>query len=180
MAADRIIFIRHAEKPADGIGGIDEKGRSDAYSLIPRGWQRAGALVHLFDPSRPVDPAASMLPDVIYAAGLGEGSHSRRSLQTATPLAQWLAPRRVPFVTSFAKEDHAGVAADIATRSGIVLVVWEHKQIPAIAARVAPGAGTPTDWPERFDLMWICDRQGDAWRFRATSQALLAGDEPAT
>jgi hypothetical protein len=174
----RLVFIRHAEKPHNGISGVDEQGNADAESLIPLGWQRAGALVGLLAGRHEQPGQASLVPDVIYAAGVGAGSPSKRSMQTVTPLARALAPGGVQFVTTYLKEDHEGLAADVASRSGVVLIAWEHKQIPAIAALLAPGADTPTSWPERFDLMWIYDRVGGSWSFSERSQALLAGDEP--
>jgi hypothetical protein len=47
-----IAFVRHAEKqPGDGPPhGVLVDGTPDPDSLIPRGWQRAGALVGLFVP----------------------------------------------------------------------------------------------------------------------------------
>ena len=178
MAADRIIFIRHAEKPFSGASGVDATGTPDPDSLVPQGWQRAGALVRFFDPVIVAAGEPALTPDVIFAAGVGEGSRSKRSLETVTPLAKALAARNVPFVSTYLKDDHAGLAADVATRDGVLLIAWEHKQIPAIAALVAPGAGTPSIWPDRFDLMWICERTGGAWSFKEKRQALLAGDEP--
>lgn len=60
-----IYIIRHGEKPADpplaGPGqsppaperpfGVDEQGNQNLHSLLPRGWQRSGALTVLFDPA---------------------------------------------------------------------------------------------------------------------------------
>jgi hypothetical protein len=49
--ATRVMIVRHAEKPVEQINGIDEFGNTDSTSLIPQGWQRAGALVPLFSSS---------------------------------------------------------------------------------------------------------------------------------
>lgn len=59
-----IYLIRHGEKPADPPAsspgahtapsgppfGVDVDGNQSVHSLLPRGWQRAGALAVLFDP----------------------------------------------------------------------------------------------------------------------------------
>ena len=52
MPAQKIMIIRHAEKPEHhGPRGVDENGDEDKKSLTVRGWQRAGALVQFFAPS---------------------------------------------------------------------------------------------------------------------------------
>ena len=54
--ATKIMIIRHAEKPTTTppppLNGVTITGKQDKDSLIPRGWQRAGALVTLFAPAR--------------------------------------------------------------------------------------------------------------------------------
>src|ERR1700749_2919469 len=53
---DGIYIIRHAEKPYEPAQehhahrGADFRGKRNDHSLIPRGWQRSGALAALFDP----------------------------------------------------------------------------------------------------------------------------------
>src|ERR1700739_1255185 len=36
-----ILLIRHAEKPTDGLEGVNEQGANHPGSQIPHGWQRA-------------------------------------------------------------------------------------------------------------------------------------------
>ena len=50
--AERIMVIRHAEKPDEHgrVGGVDPAGKADEHALSPLGWQRAGALVRFFAP----------------------------------------------------------------------------------------------------------------------------------
>jgi hypothetical protein len=62
---DIIYIIRHGEKPADPPSGapgqtppapgppfgVDVQGSQNPHSLLPRGWQRSGALIALFDPA---------------------------------------------------------------------------------------------------------------------------------
>ena len=58
----KLIIIRHAEKPDPqaNIGGVSEAGGADRNDLTVRGWQRAGALVRLFNPHPPRVPAAGV------------------------------------------------------------------------------------------------------------------------
>jgi hypothetical protein len=67
-----IMIIRHAEKPdTKGLApfGVNSDGVQDWESLIIQGWQRAGALVVLFDPARgPLQAPGLAVPSLIYAA----------------------------------------------------------------------------------------------------------------
>ena len=48
----------------------------------------------------------------------------------------------------------ATVAADVLRRTGVVLMVWDHSQIPALAA--ALGVRHPPAWNgQDFDSIWI-------------------------
>src|SRR5262245_2037097 len=95
----QIMLIRHAEKPYGTHYGVTEHGNRNAESLIVRGWQRAGALVALFDPAvGSLQNPYLVVPTAIYASnpvtvasstkkGKKIGSKSQRPLQTITPLA---------------------------------------------------------------------------------------------
>jgi hypothetical protein len=180
MPPDQIIIIRHAQKPTKNPrhDGIREDGTRDPESLIVRGWQHAGALASIFamPGNAPID-ARFGRPDHIYAAGEGKreakidgrtvkvGSHSRRPVETITPMAGrlGLAP-----VTKFTKGEETLLVKDVLARSGCVLICWQHEDIPAIGNLIAgPGAGVPQAWPEsRYDLIWVFDRKDGAWHFR--------------
>src|SRR3954454_20034605 len=124
MALSRLILIRHAEKPdADGkILGVEIDGSNDPDSLIPRGWQRAGALVGLFFPQNGTgDP--SLIPGTIFASLVGHHSHSQRPEETVTPLAQKMATaRQTPFVTTHPMDDLQGLITDALSRDGTALI----------------------------------------------------------
>lgn len=100
MPPDRIMFIRHAEKPDEGKDGVAADGSLDAESLTVRGWQRAGALIAFFC-AQP-----KMRPDAIFASGIGHGSKGKRPAETVTPLAAKLNENRpVAFHAKHLKDD---------------------------------------------------------------------------
>lgn len=108
MNLPKVMLVRHAEKPGirgEPPMGFDEEGRLDPHSLTIHGWQRAGALISIFEHPRAgsnIDP-----PSVIYAAKRvyeGEGKErlpetkqrpdeehlGARAYQTVLPLAKRL------------------------------------------------------------------------------------------
>jgi broad specificity phosphatase PhoE len=178
-----IFIIRHAERPDGSYQGINELGANDPESLIPRGWQRAGALAVFFG-SKDGLPA----PDQIYAAASGKkkvaprvkvGSKSNRPIETVTPLASKL--KKVPTET-YTTGDEASLVDEIVKPDGVTLVCWEHEAIPEIAKLImGKAAGIPDPWPgARFDVVWCFTRAGASkpWSFDQVCQRLLAGDGP--
>jgi hypothetical protein len=180
MPPDQIIIIRHAQKPTKNPkhDGIREDGTHDPESLIVRGWQHAGALASIFavPGNQPLD-ARFTKPTVIFAAGVGKkeqtiagkkvkvGSHSRRPLETITPMAERL---DVKPITAFTKGEEALLVKDVLARSGTILICWQHEDIATIANLIVGNDSTvPQTWPEnRYDLIWVFDRVGDQWKFR--------------
>jgi hypothetical protein len=177
MAPQRVILIRHAEKPGGAWPGpgLTEKGEEDKESLVIGGWQCAGALALFF--RAPPSPLAR--PQRIYASHRDkpDGSKSRRPVQTVTALSQLL---RLELVTDFTKGQETALAHALASLSGDILVCWQHESIPAIVAAIAgKNVGAPGSWAsERFDLVWTLTRNGaaEAWRFQQSLQSLLPGD----
>ena len=175
-----IAFVRHAEKqPGDGPPhGVLVDGTPDPDSLIPRGWQRAGALVGLFVP-RSVESGPALLPTPsrLFASEVGPHSHSRRPLETLTPLSDRLG---LPLDEPFVQDELDQLVAAIRGCDGHVLVAWEHKRIPLIANQlVGDSASVPQVWPdERFDVVWVFEPDPSTGRFRLRQvpQLLLAGD----
>ena len=76
--ADKIMVIRHAEKPLtpNGLGqvasfGLLETGERSQYGLTVRGWQRAGGLAILFAPEgAKFRPRSLMTPTTIFASAI--------------------------------------------------------------------------------------------------------------
>ncbi|MEO8571222.1 MAG: hypothetical protein ABI553_05915 [Chloroflexota bacterium] len=176
-----VTILRHAEKELGGVPplGVAIDGSRDPESLIVRGWQRAGALVALFSP--PTDRASGGVPATpshLFASRVGETtSLSRRPRETLEPLSEHLG---LAIDDRFLKSEIGELVSAIRGCDGAVLVAWEHKVIPLIAAALTGDpATTPTTWPDdRFDVCWVFEPvdAGTIYGFRQVSQMLLAGD----
>jgi len=210
------MVIRHAEKPGryggtqyDGVTPTGSScGKSGEKDLVTLGWQRAGGLVTLF--AAPWGPKPGLAtPQFLYAANpeakssktLGKAKDdlpSQRPFETITPLASVL---ELTINTTFRKAHYDKMVADALGQPGIVLVAWQHQDIPLENGEGEPGlsqeiltqtatAGTlgiPSTWPTtpageaRYDLVWVFDRPGGAGpitSFTIVPQFLLAGDLP--
>jgi hypothetical protein len=175
------MFIRHGEKSLGPAPfGVKEDGTQCPHSLIPQGWERAGALTGFFaSPNR----SEIATPTHIYAAppdkeaddpGAVDIDKSHRPVQTVIPLSRKL---QLPLDERFTVGEEATVAADIRSQQGVVLVSWEHKHIPLIAGVF--NSNVPDKWPDRFDLVWVLDAQSDGtYSFKVISQLLLGTDLP--
>jgi hypothetical protein len=177
MAATTIMLIRHAEKPDDEDGGVDQKGKPDKHDLIVRGWQRAGALVQFFanprDPNGPIKRPAS-----IFATEPSSQTASKRPLDTVTPLAEFLSIDIDSDITEGAEQDLVDQAV---ASTGVVLIAWHHEAIPKIATLILQNQTAPQKWPgDRFDVVWIFSRAAanGPWTFSQAPQLLLSGDSP--
>lgn len=184
--APKIMLIRHAEKPipanprskppAPAYKGIDIYGKRDDDSLIPRGWQRAGALIRLFTSSSGPLPE----PQFLFAPNqFGKGT-SKRPYETITPLSQKLGIRINPPKTKYAKTDYAAMLTAATSCKGMVLIAWEHGEIPELAAWILKNNSAPK-WPgDRFDIVWVFDLDGSSgtYTFNQVPQLLLEGDLP--
>jgi hypothetical protein len=177
MPATRIMLIRHAEKPDDKDGGVDQKGEPDKHDLIVRGWQRAGALVQFF--ANPRDPNSPIKrPATIFATEPNSGSESNRPLHTVTPLAKFL---NLNIDSRIAEGSEDALVQAAVAANGVVLIAWHHEKIPAIANLVLQNKSAPQKWPgDRFDVVWIFTREAPTapWKFAQAPQLLLAGDSP--
>jgi hypothetical protein len=197
---DTIYIIRHGEKPADpppaAAGqaptapaapyGVDFEGNQDPHSLLPRGWQRSGALAVLFDPALGPLQAGLTTSAALLSPSYGSTAKTagHRTYQTIQGLSDRLG---VAIVSAFAEGSEAQLAASVVSSySGVVLICWEHDHIPAIATSLPTVAGTviPQPWPgDRFDVIWTFTLvPGSApaqYTFGQIPQQLLSGDADA-
>ena len=175
--AEKIMLIRHAEKPDEtgSVLGIDEAGRPDPNQLSVRGWQRAGALVRFFAPLGQEHPKGIATPSAIFACKPHNGSSSVRPYHTVLPLATALG---LTINHDYAKSDDASLFEALQAASGAAVLCWVHDPIPGVARKIAGDLpGIPAKWAgKRYDLVWILDRNETGWSFSQVGQLLLPGD----
>jgi hypothetical protein len=192
-----IYIIRHGEKPPDPPSvahgakppipappfGIDFQGVENDHSLLPRGWQRSGALTDLFDPTLGPLQAGLQTPATLLSPSYGKQGKTieHRTYQTIQGLASRLG---INIVSDFAEKQGPQLAASVvSTCSGIVLICWEHDHIPALASALPTVSGTviPAPWPDgRFDVIWtftlVSGSNPTRYTFGQVPQQLLSGD----
>jgi hypothetical protein len=194
---ETIYIVRHGEKPADPVPaapgeppptpaapfGVDFQGVQDAHSLLPRGWQRSGALTDLFDPAIGQPLAGLQTPGSLLSPSYGEPAKTveHRTYQTIQGLSERLG---ITIVSDFAEGQEAQLAASVVSDySGVVLICWEHDHIPALASSlpVVQGTAIPQQWPgDRFDVIWtftlVAGSAPAQYTFGQIPQQLLSGD----
>jgi hypothetical protein len=192
---DTIYIIRHGEKPADpppiapgqaapapaAPFGVDFQGNQDPHSLLPRGWQRSGALAVLLDPAIGGTQAGLKTPAALLSPSYGHADKTtgHRTYQTIQALSDRLG---LAIVSDFAEDSEPQLAAGVVSGySGVVLIRWEHDHIPAIATSLptAPGTVIPQPWPgDRFDVIWTFTLTPGTtqYTFGQIPQQLLSGD----
>ena len=179
-----IYLIRHAEKPLKPpLSGVDFAGGQNEHSLLPRGWQRSGALAALFHPDFGPMRAGLRTPTMLVAPSWGHPGKTaaHRSYQTIQGLSDRLG---VPITSDFAQGEEQQLAGNlVSSGSGVVLICWEHDHIPVIASSLPVVGGTviPRKWPgDRYDVLWtftLVPGAGPAtYAFGQVPQQLLAGD----
>ena len=183
-APEVIYIIRHAEKPLKPpLSGVDYAGGQNEHSLLPRGWQRSGALAALFHPEFGPMRAGLRTPTVLVAPSWGHPGKTaaHRSYQTIQGLSEHL---ELPITSKYAQGQEQELADSlVSSHSGVVLICWEHKHIPVIASwlPVVEGTVIPRKWPgHRYDVIWsftLVPGAGSArYTFAQMPQQLLAGD----
>jgi hypothetical protein len=184
VSPEVIYLIRHAEKPLKPpLSGVDYHGGQNEHSLLPRGWQRSGALTALFHPDSGPLREGLRTPTVLVAPSWGHPGKTaaHRSYQTIQGLSENLS---LPITSEFAQGEEQQLADDlVGSQSGVVLICWEHKHIPVIASALPVVGGTviPRKWPgRRYDVIWSFTRDQEPgpvrYTFSQIPQRLLAGD----
>jgi hypothetical protein len=175
--ADRIMVVRHAEKPEAGpppISGVGIAGNQDPESLIVRGWQRAGALAVLFSKTGAPTRQHLAVPATIYATK--SHTHSQRPIETVSVTAALVTNGAINEDYKIGDEVHLSDNAKKA--AGPVLIGWHHEAIPALANAILGDTTTaPQKWPgDRFDMIWVFVNKDGKWNFHQVPQLVLAGD----
>ncbi|PWK75277.1 hypothetical protein LX99_03770 [Mucilaginibacter oryzae] len=130
-----LLFIRHAEKPDVGD------------NLSCAGFNRSLKLPEVIK-------AKFGIPDHIYVPALhmGKSTPRGRMFQTVSPMA---VKYNLTINTKFEEEDDNGIAADLTSKKGTILIVWEHNQIKPLLKALGLKVKN-LDWPANdFDSIWI-------------------------
>jgi len=136
----RVVIIRHGEKPDQG------------NNLNCMGLNRALALPAVLD-------TVTGRPDYTYVPTISTGkkTSSVRMFQTVTPFA---IQDSLTINSNYKETDSIGTANDVLKKRGMVLMVWEHSNIPPLARALVgkKHAGLITGWGKTdFDSIWIID-----------------------
>jgi hypothetical protein len=178
--ARKIMIIRHGEKPLSSGApfGVQEDGTpgdgAGMNMLLVRGWVRAGGIAALFGREPLRDPALARPAHLFACKAEGEGS--RRPYDTLVPLARKIG---VEIDGQYGQDDYEAMIKDAMGREGVVLVCWEHKRIRKICKHLPRHDGPPNEfhWPgDRFDVIFVFDLDGPAYRFSQVPELLLDGD----
>lgn len=122
-SVETIVFIRHGEKPAQGLGMLNCQGLNRSLALPAVLMAKFGKFDAVFAP----DPHEKK-PD----GGDAQLYNYLRPLLTVAPLAVQLG---LPINTAFGYADSAGLQQELALpryHNAIVLVGWEHHQLVGI------------------------------------------------
>lgn len=152
----RVVIIRHGEKPDSG------------NNLSCAGLNRAMALPAVLD-------NIIGTPDYTYVPTINTGkkTSSVRMLQTITPFA---VQKNLTINSKYKETDTIGAAEDVRLKSGIVLMVWEHSNIPGLARNLKVKGNL--SWASNdFDSIWTIDFTERDAKGKAKSATLTIGQE---
>lgn len=131
----KVVIIRHAEKPASGGDNLSCQGQNRATKLPEIITQKFGKPNYIYVPALKSDKSTA---------------HSRM-FQTDTPLA---IKYDIAINSKYSETDYADIAKSVFEKSGTVLLVWSHSEIPDLAE--ALGLSNAPDWEKQdFDGMWV-------------------------
>ena len=162
---ERIILLRHAEKPAD---------EADIH-LSERGRQRAAALADWATNS----PAwkTNDRPAAIFACKPTAKAPSLRSIETVTPLAARLSLR---VQTQFFPKNFAPFARQIlddpALNGQTVVICWTRDELPQLAEAFGVAPGSVVCKSKTFDRLWVVTFRDKRAVVTRLPQKLLSGD----
>ena len=132
----KVVIIRHCEKPASGS------------NCTCAGLNRALALPNVLD-------TVTGKPDYTFVPSLEMGKKTKHSrmFETVMPFA---VQKDLEINSSYGEADTANVALEVMKKRGVVLMVWEHSNIPPIARNM--GVKEVPSWGKNdFDSIWIIE-----------------------
>lgn len=132
----KLVFIRHAEKPADG-DNLDCRGLNRSMLLPPVLYKKFGRASGIYVPS----------------LKSGKSTSRARMLQTITPYAVKF---NLKINSKFAEEDEEGVAQALLGETGTVIIVWEHHAILPVLEALGVKKTKTMNWNDNdFDSILI-------------------------
>jgi hypothetical protein len=160
----QVLIIRHAEKPAQG------------NSLSLKGKERAAALAPFFIGTPELLTFGA--PIVIYAQRPSNQEPSLRPVETVKPLGMALDSI---VLTTYSHDEINELVEEIKTKPEyqmkMVLICWEHHDIPQIAKAFGK-VDCPKKWNDSvFDRVWmLIFNQDETISFKDMPQQLMYGD----
>ena len=131
----KIVLIRHGEKPANG-DNLSCKGFNRAKLLVPVLDRKFGAFNYIFVP----------------ALSTGKSTGRSRMFETAMPYA---IKHNIDINTKYDETDFKETAKGVLKKSGNILLVWEHKNIPGVVKALGI-KDKDLKWDDNdFDSIWI-------------------------
>lgn len=130
----KIVIIRHGEKQ-DKLENLSCAGLNRSLKLVSVLYKKIG------------------VPDYIYIPSIGNGAKTThaRMFQTISPFAS---AYDVSINSKYSGSSFDGIIKDLDKKQGIVLFVWDHENIAALAK--ALGVQGKLDWSGAdFDSVWI-------------------------
>lgn len=157
-----ILILRHAEKPADITN----------ENLSTKGYERAAALAYYL-------PNAFGTIDYIFAAGVGHKSHSKRPMETITPLAERLDKKvHHKYLKYEYPEMITHIFGDDKYTDKTIAIAWQHTDIEDIATKFGAQEVPTSKWPgDCFDLVWkLTLNTNKSYTLEQIPQLLMYGD----
>ncbi|MBL7727547.1 MAG: hypothetical protein JNM68_07680 [Dinghuibacter sp.] len=131
-----VVIVRHGEKPPKG-DNLSCQGFNRSKLLPPVLYKACGGA-----------PGHTYVPTM----STGKKTGSVRMFQTVTPFA---VQYNLTINSKYAETDTVKVTQDVMTKNGVVLMVWEHTNIPGLARNFGI-TGEDLTWKGTdFDSMWI-------------------------
>ncbi|HZF71125.1 hypothetical protein [Sulfuricurvum sp.] len=165
LGTETMIFIRHAEKPADGLGQLSCKGLNRSLKLPETILKRFGEPDYLIAPNPTVQK-----PDK------GVSYNYLRPLATIEPLAIRIS-KNINLTCGY---DEIDCMADLLMKhkykNDLILIAWEHHNIDKIIKKIAKSKEVKIDIPEwasdDFDSMYILKLEKNSLELKIEKQGL--------
>ena len=130
----KVVIIRHGEKPENG-DNLSCQGENRALQLPAVLYQKFNKPDYTYVPSLELD----------------KSTKHARMFQTVTPFA---IKYNLKVNSKYDEKDTSTIAKKILEKTGTVLMVWEHSEIPPLAEEL--GVENPPAWDGKdFDSIWV-------------------------